>query len=218
MGKKIVIDACVAIDLNVHKVSFLDDFLNVLGEDTIHISSINYQEIFNGDIRRKLQRSPKVSIHENDQSAFEQFSDELEPLKINMGKKDRHVLFLAKTIDADYVVSSDLNVVDKTEKYQRYRNFEHLRPLTTVSLLAYLYKQGNIEYDVFFEKSLYLFKNKEIDNVLNDLSRQNLNTNRQDQIAIINDCKKNFKYRFDLYREPLNKELSRIWSTVRVQT
>jgi predicted nucleic acid-binding protein len=50
LAKKIVIDACVAIDLNIPKVDFLEEFLNCSNDDQLLISSANYGEIHYGVI------------------------------------------------------------------------------------------------------------------------------------------------------------------------
>lgn len=218
MGNKIVIDACVAIDLNVHKVEFIDAFLSLLDTDEVHISSINFEEIKDKGIQKKLKSCPNVIITNTDTKSFAEFSKELESLRINMTIKDRHVLFLANDISANYVVSSDLNVFDKTVAYRRQRGYKHLEALTTVSLLTYLYKKERIGYDTFLEKSLYLFKNKEISNLLNHLGNANLNTNREEQRNILNSHDVIFKERFELYREPVTSEFNQLWRRTRMQT
>lgn len=97
---KIVLDACVPIDLNMSKINILEICLNYLNEDKIYISSVNFDEI--KDIKVKdILRKYKVNIILHDENNFKKFSSEVEYLKINLSKNDRHVLFLAYTQEAD---------------------------------------------------------------------------------------------------------------------
>jgi len=210
--KKIVIDACVAIDLDIPKVNFLEDFLDCLDEECILISSINFNEIRQKNIREKLSNSSNVEIIENDETDFEIFSSELETLRINLSRKDRHVLYLAAISDVDFAVSSDWNVFDKITKYRKVKRISSMKPLTTISLLNYIYNNGKIEYNIFFKKTLYLYKYKEIDNMLEHLSEENLNVPRQTQIEIINEFKKSMRERFQIYKDPLLFEYEQLLS------
>jgi len=212
VGKNIVIDACVAIDLSIPQVNFIEGFLKCLGDDKVYISSVNFEEVRDGKVKRILHESNNVNVFLADEVKFNMFSNEIEPLRINLATKDRHVLFLANELKADYVVSSDLNVIDKTDKYRKHMRFNYMKTLTTISLLEYLYLERKIEYDTLFEKGLYLFKNKEIDNILNHLSDENLNSSRQKQIEIINEYKIIFKDRFEMYREPIVNQFRHLWS------
>ncbi|HJH28369.1 MAG TPA: hypothetical protein C5S51_01545 [Methanosarcinaceae archaeon] len=208
--KKIVIDACVAIDMAIPRVNFLEDFLDCLDEESILISSVNFDEIQQREIQNKLKSSSNVEIIENDETDFNVFSDVLEPLKINLSRADRHVLYLADISKADYAVSSDWNVIDKIAKYRKVKASNLMKPLTTVTLLSYLYNEGKIQFDTFVEKTLYLYKYKEIDNMLQHLSAENLNVPKPIQIKIINDFKISMRERFQMYKDPLLFEFKQL--------
>lgn len=209
---KMVIDACVIIDLDNPHVNFIEGFLKCLGDDEIYISTVNFEEVHDRRLQDILSKSDNVSIVPADEEKFRVFSNELEPLRINLARKDRHVLFLADELKADYVVSSDLNVIDKSDKYRRHMRFKHMKTLTTVSLLEYFYLRERIEYNILLEKGLYLFKHKEIDNIMEHLSDENLNVSKQKQIEIINEYKITFKERFEIYREPIVSQFRHLLS------
>lgn len=215
--KKIVIDACVAIDLNIPKVNFLEQLLSCLGDECIFISSINFNEIHDLKTRRLLQNSEHVAIIEDDDAKFIDFSSELESLRLNLSNPDRHVLFLANELNADFAVSSDLNVIDKVTKYRIIKKLDFMRPQTTVLLIDYLYQSGKIRYNEFFEVSLNLFKYKEIDNMLHHLSEENLNIPKPEQLRIINDYKRSVRERFQIYKDPLVDEFRQLLSLGRIQ-
>ena len=148
--KKIVIDACVAIDMAIPRVNFLENFLDCLDEERILISSVNFNEIKQRDIQTKLRNSSNVEIIETDgtdETDFNNFSDILERLKMNLGRADRHVLYLAEISNADYAVSSDWNVIDKITKYRKVKKSSLMKPLTTVSLFSYLYREDKIQFE-----------------------------------------------------------------------
>ena len=153
----------------------------------------------------------------DDDAKFIDFSHELELLKLNLSNKDRHVLFLANELNADFVVSSDFNVIDKVTKYRKIKKLDFMRPQTTVLLLDYLYQSGKIRYNEFFEKSLNLFKYKEIDNMLHHLSEENLNVPKPEQLKIINNYKRSVRERFQIYKDPLVDEFKQLLSLGRIQ-
>jgi hypothetical protein len=215
--KKIVIDACVAIDLNIPKVNFLKEVLFCCNDDKILISSINYNEIRNYNIQQLLQKSDNVDIIEDDENDFVDFSNELKTLKLNLSSKDMHVLYLANKSNADFIVSSDLNVYDKASKFKKIKNLNYINPMTTVTLLAYIYEQGKIGYSVFLEKTLCLYKYKEIDNMLKHLS-DDLNVSKPPQMEIIGDFNQSMKERFQGYEAPLIMEYKYLLNLGRLPT
>lgn len=218
MGKKIVIDTCVAIDLNTHLNDFLEEVLNCLGDDEIYISKVNFEELDDYKTANVLRRSQKVYIKENNEEEFINFQNEIEPLSINLENNDAHVLFLAKNENADYVVSSDLNVFKQTSKYRKCTKYDRLVPFTTVDLLNYLYKTKRISGSAFSEKTLNLFKNKEIDNVFNHMVKEeNLRCTKPEQVEIVKAYKKMLKERFEMYKRPIVDEFKYLWS-LRIQT
>lgn len=218
MGKKIVIDACVAIDLNTHLENFLEEVLNCLGDDEIYISKVNFEEIQDYKTSNLINLSEKVHIKENSIKDFITFQSKIESHCINLADKDAHVLFLAESENADYVVSSDLNVFKQTNRYRKFMHHNHLIPFSTVDLLDYLYKNGRITGSIFFEKTLNLFKNKEIENVFTHMIREeNLNCTKPQQINKVKPYQRMLKERFEMYRKPIINEFNYLWST-RIQT
>lgn len=220
MGNKIVIDTCVAIDLNEDKVDFLEKFLDCLGDDEIYISTVNFEELKDDfKITNALKGSKRVHVVKNDENEFSKFIVEIEDMAINLSRNDAHVLFLAKELNANYVASSDINVFRQTQHYRKHRkDKQHLKPLDTALLLQYLYKNNKINGIDFSEKTLNLYKHKEIDNVLDHMiNKQNLNCQKEKQIEIMNDYKKMLKERFEMYRKPIVDEFGNLWS-LRIQT
>lgn len=86
-----------------------------------------------------------------------------------------------------------------------------MRPMRTVSLLNYLYKKRKIGFELYFEKSLNLFKYKEIENIfLNHLYNENFNVTREEQIEIIKNYEKSTRKRFQDYKVPLIEEFRKL--------
>jgi hypothetical protein len=215
--KKIVIDACVAIDLNIPKVNFLKEVLGCSNDDQILISSVNYKEIKDYKIQQLLQKSDNVKIIEDDETDFVNFSSELKSLNLILSSNDRHVLYLANKSNADFIVSSDFNVYDKASKFKKIKKLSYMNPMTTVTLLAYIYEQGKIGYSSFLEKTLCLYKYKEIDNMLKHLS-DDLNVSKPPQMEIIDDFKQSMKERFHGYGTPLIMEYKYLMTLGRLPT
>lgn len=229
MAKKIVIDACVAIDLFIPKVNFLEEFLRCSKEDQILISSVNYDEIikvaqrkpycFNSyKIQQLLKSSENVKVIDNDAEDFSRFYSELKSLNLGLSQNDGHVLFLANESNADFIVSSDFNVYDKANQFKKIKYLEYMNPMTTVTLLAYIYEQGKINYSVFLEKTLLLYKHKEIDNMLKHLSEEDLSVSKPEQNAIIDRFKQSMKLRFQDYENPLISEYDYLVALGRLPT
>lgn len=206
VGKEIVIDACVAIDLDIPEIGFLEAFLNSLGDDQLFISTENFAEVLTSRTRRLLEHSDNVHIVENDVDRFSVFSQELKDLRCHLGKKDKHVVCLAKEQAADYVASSDLMVFSVADRYRRYHQLDHMFPLTTVTLLQYAFQKQSIDVYTLLEKTLTLFKYKEIDNLVASLRHQNLNAKGERLHYILDTFATNAKERFELYRGPLLEE------------
>lgn len=208
--RKIVLDSCVPIDLEIKKIELLDRCLDSLTEDEIYISSVNFDEIKDSKIQ-KLLRSYNVKIIPSDQSKFDNFFSEIKSLELGLSINDSHVLFLAYTQEADFVVTSDDNVFDKTNKYKKNKNLTFMRPMTTVLLLDYIYKKGKMNFKIFFEKSLNLFKYKEIENIfMNHLIKENLNVTREEKNEIIKNYSGFTMKKFQDYQGPLIVELRRL--------
>lgn len=161
--------------------------------------------------KQKILKDYNVKIISNNEADIEKFSIKLESLKMNLDENDTHVLFLALTQQADFVVSSDHNVYDKTDRYRKNQFLRFMRPMRTVSLLNYLYKKGKISFKIYIEKSLYLFKYKEIRNIfLNHLCKEDFKVTRDEQIKIIKEFEKFTRKTFQDYKDPLIKEVRQL--------
>jgi hypothetical protein len=117
-------------------------------------STENFAEILSFRTRRLLELSDNVQIIEDDMDRFSVFSQELKDLRCHLSKKDKHVVCLARELAADYVVSSDLMIFNVAEKYRRYHQLNHMSPLTTVTLLQYIFQKQSIDAYTLLEKTL----------------------------------------------------------------
>lgn len=208
---KIVLDACVPIDLNIPKVDFLETCLRSLNEEEIYISLVNFNELKKDPKIQKVLKDYNVKIIPNNESDFDKFYTRIESLKLNLDENDAHVLFLALTQKADFVVSTDHNVYDKTDRYRKRNLLKFMRPMRTVSLLYYLYKKRKISFEMYIEKSLNLFKHKEIGNIfLNHLCKENFKVTREEQINILKEFEKITRNIFQDYKNPLIEEVRQL--------
>lgn len=209
-----VLDACVVIDLEIPEISYLEAFLGQMDGHRILMSRVNFEEIHARATRERLRNSPVVEIVEDEETDFRVFSRDLEGRRIMLGEKDRHVLYLAWKAGADYVVSSDLNVFEKTRRYRKEARVEKLHPLTTADLFRYLYRTGRLSAYGRLEKTLLLFQYKEVDNIMETLKNQNLQCTRERQLDLIDDINTEFQTRYRLYMKPLLDDLRNIGSPV----
>jgi rRNA-processing protein FCF1 len=202
----IVFDASTLIDLDIPQVNLLNDLVKLQGNKIAFIiSQTNFEEIHSFRIRHSLE-SAKIEIKENDQKSFDKLSEELEKLRITLSPTDRHILMLAITERADFVVTSDLVVLDKITLYRKVKNIEYMKPITTVGIILMLFQNGKIDSLMLFEKSLNLFKFKEIDNILKHLSNEQFNVSRDRQLNKIDSYKEILRERFQIYKDPLLME------------
>ncbi|VVB85614.1 Uncharacterised protein [uncultured archaeon] len=203
--------------------------LKLSKDDQILISSVNYEEIIKVaqkkpysissayKIKTILDDSDNVEIIDDDETDFNTFYSELKSLNLGMSQPDGHVLFRAKESNADFIVSSDFNVYDKASKFKTIKRLNYMNPMTTVTLMAYFYQQGKIKYSVFLEKTLRLYKYKEIDNMLEHL-RDELNDSKPEHNATLNEFKKSMKVRFQDYEHPLLKQYEHLIALGRLPT
>ena len=78
-------------------------------------------------------------------------------------------------------------------------------PLTTVGLLKIFFENKIFGSEIYFEKSLALFKFKEIDNIFSHLSDEDLRIPIARQRTVIDGYNRLFKERFQIYKDPLVK-------------
>ncbi len=210
---KIVLDACVLIDLDLDKIQLIKSFNHFLENNNnynVLISQENFDEISHKDhykMKKLLENTARFQIIDVDPTAFEKFSNELDRIKIYIVPKDRCVLFLGKHLDADFIVTSDRTLFEKVDRYRNINRIIHKQiPISTVGLMNIMFKTKSIDSQIFFEKSLALFKFKEIDNFFTHFSRQNLNVSGEKQLIIMDQYKHSLKERFQVYKDPLVDE------------
>lgn len=216
MTIKIVLDACVLIDLDLPEIDLIDTFIKFLQEKKnyeIMISNINFTEISNGvhsNMKRKLTQSGVLLIKKIDDTTFREFSKKLNyELNITIPEKDRCVLFLGIQNDVTFISTSDTGLHEKIIKYRR---IEHIHdknkiiPIPTIGLLNIMFQEKSIDSDVFFEKSLQLFKFKEIKNFFDHMVTTHLKVEGQKRVQLIEDYTETLKERFQLYKNPVVDE------------
>jgi len=226
-----VFDACVLIDLNIEKVDFLFQTLNLLSSDNdLHISNLNLDEFERGVRKQKELKEHGLQVYEVKPDKFESFRSDLKNPSKNIlgGEKDLCVLFVANElskvahIEGDiYVVSSDEGVQNNAKRLKNRFHLQALKIISTVGLFNYMYDNRLIEFPTFTEKTLQLFKRKEIQKYMENIWKAH-NLRNLPQEEIIKVCKKYEKAlreRFQIYKDPLienAREISRevgIWTT-----
>jgi hypothetical protein len=197
----IVFDACALIDLDIPQVDLLGHVISLKEKGVkFIISDKNFAEIHSTKIRHALEGADCLEIKKCDDPTNNKISQELEKLKINLSRNDLQVLILAIAEKADLIVTSDMDVYDKIARYKKVKGINYMKPLTTVGLIQMLFEYNIIDSSVFFEKSLMLFKFKEIDNVMDNLSKRSKN------YEIIAYYKEFMRERFQYYKDPLVDE------------
>lgn len=216
MTIKIVLDACVLIDLDLPNVDLIDTFIHFITNNSnyaVMISDENFDEISNNQhskMKRKLTRSKNFSVIPINEKKFDAFTLELRnPLNITITTKDRCVLFLGIQEKANFISTSDTSLLEKIEKYRIKKNIrlgDEIYPINTMGLLKILYNEKIIDSQIYFEKSLALFKFKEIDNFFNHMETQNLDVSGERRRDLMQDCITVLKERFQVYKDPIIDE------------
>jgi putative PIN family toxin of toxin-antitoxin system len=209
---KIVLDACVIIDLDLEQIQLIDAFLQFLDqvkEYEIFISTDNFEEVenrYHSAAKRKLSSKSHFNVITIGDEEKTLISEELESLRINIPPKDRMVLISAISSDADFIITSDTGLSSKIVDYRRRKRItQKLIPLTTVGLLKIFFENKIFGSEIYFEKSLALFKFKEIDNIFSHLSDEDLRISTDRQRTVIDGYNRLFKERFQIYKDPLVK-------------
>lgn len=203
----IVFDTCTLIDLDIPEVDLLTQVMDLNEKDVnFIISETNFKEIHSMKIRRLIESTDSFEIKKIDSHKCEIITQDLEELKINLSNDDRQILILAISEKADYIVTSDIPVFDKAARYRKFKNIKYMEPMTTVGLIHLLYRNELIDSSIFFEKSLNLFKFKEIDNILSHLSKEPQSSSSYRIDETVKRYKEMMKQRFQIYKNPLVKE------------
>jgi hypothetical protein len=85
--------------------------------------------------------------------------------RINLSGPDKHVPYVAKIKRADYVVTSDQNVLEKTEKIRKTYLITYMKPMTNVFLIHYLHVNGKLKFEEYAKIVLEYFKYEEMKNI-----------------------------------------------------
>ena len=196
MLTKFVFDANVVIGF--HNIYYLNIILQKLRElsDRVYMDENNVRELIreSGYVQKTLLKNS--GIFEEilpDKEDFENFRTDLEKAKkIFLSGPDKHVPYIAKKIKADYVISSDQNVVIKTEKIRKMYGIKYMKPMSNVALIHYLYVNGKFKFDEYLKIVLEYFKYEEMKNIFDAIK----NPDRGWEL-------KDIRERFQLYKDPL---------------
>lgn len=199
-----VFDACVFIDLSMNGVECLEFLLNKLTNATIFISDVNFQEIHDTYIREIINKSTNCKVIDVSNEELTNFWDYLDKNKMQMSKKDAAVLYLANNTNSDFVVSSDWNVVDKTNLFRKMSVEKKLiKPLYTIKFLELMVRQHIILPISHLKKGLLLFERKEFDNTCNHLIKKCNGCQERDRNLVIEENMDNIKNLFKTYRQSI---------------
>jgi len=200
---KFVFDACIPIGLHAIKIEYLEKALQKLCElfDEVYMDHENVLELSrdSGAGEKGALRSSSI-FHETraDESDFEDFRMSLAGHKIILSTEDTHVLYVAYKKKADYIVSSDGNVLKQANKMKKKFGIEYMKPMTNVGLINYLYENKKISYNEYLEVTLNYFKYVEMDNIYEAITDRD----RAWDVRAI-------KERFQVYKNPLLEALKR---------
>ncbi|PWR71977.1 hypothetical protein [Methanospirillum lacunae] len=207
--KTFIFDACTFIDLSINTVDCLDFILNNLKDSIIYVSDVNFSEIKDTYVKKIISDSDICEICPIDDAKLTEFWKGLTESRLNLGKKDAAVLFLATSINADYVVSSDWNVIDKTSIYQRNNGIKSkLKALSTINFLELMVRFNVITPNSHIKRGLLLFEGKEFQNTCQHLSKKCNGCSDREIVRTINDEMDNIKTRFSKYRQSVVTSIS----------
>jgi hypothetical protein len=201
-----IFDACVAIQLDNPGVNYLQEMLTHLINDRILISRENFNEIHERETQQLLIGSTNVSVVDISEDELIAFKAEVRGNQISLDDQDICVLFLGVKESADFIVSSDFNVIQMTSRYRKSFRNDGIRPLFIPGLLAYSLHNNTISFDTFLLTALNILQNVEVNNILSKLSRRNLNCSRQAQLEIIDEIIRSLKQRFQAYKRAILDE------------
>jgi hypothetical protein len=91
-------------------------------------------------------------------------------------------------------------------KYKSREYVKKLVPIPSIGLIKILFENHIIDSQLYFEKSLCLFKFKEIDYLFKLLSKENLDIKGERQLLLVDRYKRSCQERFQIYKDPLVKE------------
>lgn len=192
---KFVWDANAIIHFD--NIGYLENLLQKLEDldDKVYMAEKNYYEAITGHIQRKkvLKNYRIFEIFLPDNDDFGIFQKKMLQNTINLSGKDKYVPYTAKIKKADYVVTSDENVLKKTKDIRNYYNIKsYMIPIINVSLITYLYVHKKLKIEEYVKTILKYFKYEEMDNIYDAIK----NKNREWLFKDVRD-------RFQWYKDPL---------------
>lgn len=213
MPIKIVLDASVLIDFDTPNVDLVDTFIKFTNENNniqIIMSEVNFDEVENGrhsKMKRKLTNTSNFSIKPLDRPAFDTFSAKIKrELNLIIQDKDRAVLFQGVQENATFISTSDTGLYERILEYRQRKDIhsdQQIKPITTVGILDIMFETGSIDSSTFFEKSLALFKFKEIDSFFKQMVSTQLKVEGEQRNRLIQNNIDVLKERFQFYKDPL---------------
>lgn len=198
-------DANVPWDLD--KINKLDPIMKALDNSNFKIcmSNDNFMEV-PIVIRNKLNNYHFFSIDKPDEKNFSDFRIEMRSKNIILEKKDSAVLYSCNKIDADFIVSSDTQVLLQADKYNRIFGI-NAKAFHLLDLIQYLKKVGILDAKFCAILSLDLYKKKEIphlvinhgNELINDTTKRNIWI--ADQTKTCMDTFNNYKEHISRYHQ-----------------
>ena len=198
-------DANVPWDLD--KINKLDPIMKALDNSNFKIcmSNDNFMEV-PIVIRNKLKDYHFFSIDEPDEKNFSDFRIKMRSKNIILEKNDSAVLYSCNKIDADFIVSSDTQVLLQADKYNRIFGI-NAKAFHLLDLIQYLKKVGILDAKFCAILSLDLYKKKEIphlvinhgNELINDTTKRNIWI--ADQTKTCMDTFNNYKEHISRYHQ-----------------
>jgi len=190
-----VFDANVVIGF--HNIHYLGIVLKKLRElsNKVYMDENNVHELIKESGYKQKTLLKNSGIFEEispDKEDFENFRMDLTKNKIFLSGPDKHVPYIAKRIKADYLITSDQNVLIKTEKIRKLYGIRYMKPMSNVALIHYLYVNGKFKFDEYLKIILEYFKYEEMKNIFDAIK----NPDRGWEL-------KDIRERFQLYKDPL---------------
>lgn len=187
-------DACVVIGF--FNIGYLDLILKKLRElsDKVYMAENNVYEVMRKSVKQKeiLQKSGVFEEIPHDNVDFQNFTNCLSKENIFLSDDDRCVPYVGMKKKTTYLVSSDGNVVLKTDKIRKRFKIKYMAPITPVYLLHYLYLNGKLEFDEYLKIVLEYFKYEEMQNIYDAITQPDRAWSLEDMRA-----------RFQSYKDPL---------------
>ncbi len=197
-----VFDANVPWDLD--KINKLDTLMQALDNSNFKIcmSDGNFMEMPIA-VRNKLKKYQFVSIDKANEKNFDDFRIKMRSENIILDKNDSAVLYSCNEIDADFIVSSDTQVLLQANKYKDIFSMK-TKAFHLLDLIQYLKKIGILDAKFCANLSLDLYKKKEIPHLVLNHGNELIDDTTKRNKWIINQTKSCMDT-FNNYKEHISK-------------